>query len=155
MPEIIITNPLLNRDVLRAHSYDTGITGMRETFPLLLSRQGVTPVTYPRAIDLCAGDGSFARILVDNGWDETNMACVDMFCTSTPLVPRAKWLYWDLESLYSAIVLDKPIPAEVLEYQHQFDIAILWNGGLFGRAVDIVCEYLVRSEGYIVHNKRY
>ena len=149
-PEIIIGHPGLNRDNFRSYSYDN--QNDPEGFRGLLELNRVTPSTHPRAIDLCAGDGSFARMLVDNGWQEEDMTCVDIARTETPLVPKATWLFWDVEALSLAILKYTEIPPEIAVYKHRFDIAILMQGeGFYDEKENAVCKYLVRPNGYI-HN---
>lgn len=153
MSEIVIPYPELSMRQLTDYSYRD--SEVHEVFRHLLKQRGLTPTTHPRTVDLYAGAGSFARLFVDNGWDETNMVCIDKFHPPTPLVPKATWLYWDLDELGEAIVLGEPLPQQVISYQHQFDIAVLRNGGLLPREIkDTLCEYFVRPEGYILTDHR-
>lgn len=148
MPEIIIRNPILNPDELfRSYSYDT--KEIREGMSEFLARK-ITKESHPKAIDLCAGDGSYARILVDNGWKGQNMTCVDRFRTRTPLVKDAVWRYWDLEQMAHELQLRQPMPEEITLLKGSFDIAFFW----FSRFIKkedrlLVCRYLVRPDGYI------
>jgi hypothetical protein len=145
-PEIVIANPRLNTDSYRRWSYGSDPEGFRS----VLAIKGITPISHPKAVDLCAGDGSFARMLVENGWNEEDITCVDRFHTTTPLVSQSTWLYWDLRALASAVMQQLPIPTEVASYRHQFDVAVLMQGEKMDWGEeDIVCEYLVRPGGYI------
>lgn len=129
MAEIIIANPEINRDRLRAHAYQSRVSDInKDSFRISLAGLGITPDSHSNVVDLCAGDGGMARILVDLGWDESRILCVDRCVSSTPLVEKAKWVYWDLEELGRALILGRAIPEEIERYRERFDITFLVNG---------------------------
>lgn len=153
MSEIIISNSGLNEDPYRDFSYRIQEENFRHSLFGQLMHERVTPITHPKAVDLCAGDGCLARILVDNGWKEANLTCIDRYKSPTPLVPDARWFYWDLEQLYLHLERRLSLPEEVLSFRHQFDIAMLWLGG-FGLGEsgrELLCKYFVKPKGYILH----
>lgn len=99
--EIVVSHPKEIPGILGDYSwreYQTN-TGWRANLPKILQHAGVSPSTHPLAADLCAGDGSWAKILVENGWIESNLTCIDRCKSSAPLVLAASWRYWDLYNL--------------------------------------------------------
>lgn len=151
--EIIIREPQDNEDPTRGWSYNCGSFGM--ILPASLKLHGITPATHPRIVDLWAGDGSCARIFVENGWQEPNIVCIDMYRSPTPLVPRAQWRYWDLRKLGYVIPYKEFLPPEVLAFKEQFDIAVSMFS--YGRpeSENAICELLVRKGGFVMCNENF
>lgn len=145
MGELIIENPVINDDFYRRYAYED--SRFRSTFGEWLCRREITPKVYPRVLDLCAGDGSISKILVNHGWDPKNMTCVDRHKSPTPLIKGATWRYWDLEVLADYLNERREIPEEILEYKNVYDLVVLWNGFLRKTTEIAVCKFFVRSEG--------
>ena len=151
MREIVIPSPRINNDNLRGYSYHDGIA--RYALPEALNKGGINPTSHPNAVDLCAGGGSWARLLVDNGWEESNLTCIDRLKSLTPLVPRAKWLYWDLEKLSMALLLGEPLPAEVVSLRYKLDMVFCFYSPLRMTEEQTVCEFLIRHGGHVFNQK--
>lgn len=130
LPEIEIKEPKVNPEERKYTSF-TYIVGGGENrieIPEMLTGMKVSPYSHPNAIDLFAGDGSGARILVDLGWKVRNILCVDLYIPRFPLVNDVEWKFWDLLSLSQSIRYGKPeIPASVLRFRGQFDIVLCLN----------------------------
>lgn len=151
MAEILITEPRPNRDYRSSYSFNDPFAHevVRDCFP----DWGITPQTHPRAADICAGDGSWARLLVDNGWKPEDILCVDRCRSLGPLVEGVKWEYWDVDALRDRLLtarfhLEGPteIPEGVAVHQGKFDLVIVLLGAE-RRAANEVANYLVRPGG--------
>jgi len=160
--EIIIAEPKFNHDPHSSYSYTD--RDMRDFDKLRNFRKyGITSETHPKAIDICAGDGSWARILCDNGWKEENILCVDRYKSGSPLVSGVESNYWDINALgkrlflehdqtfsaYMRRLLSGQIPPEVLEKKGVFDLAVLGFGTLKQSLEEEVCNFFVRPKGHI------
>jgi hypothetical protein len=140
MAEIVIAHPEINTDTLRSHAYAAeGSDKFQSYIRALLEESGATPASHPNVVDLCAGDGSMARILADQGWDESRILCVDRYISPTPLVENVRWAYWDLEALGRSLVLGEVLSEQIERYREGFDITCLVNGlpnqSAYGRAI--------------------
>ncbi len=111
-----------------------------------LAKNDVNPASHPTAIDLCAGDGSIARILVDLGWNPDDITCIDLHRSRNPLVTDVRWLHWDLEALLETINDSGPLPGVVEGYKGYFDIAILAQGnmGIGMTGINTLLQFFVR-----------
>jgi hypothetical protein len=145
--EIVIAEPAINHDNYRSYAYEDST--FRSVFQTGLDRRGINPATHPMALDLCAGDGSLARILVDKNWDFGNITCVDRFRTTTPLQEGVNWRYWDLKSLGYSIIDGKELPEEILNFQHKFDVVLLWNGNFTKEVDEAVCRFFAHQGSII------
>ena len=154
MAEIIIPDPEINTNPWRRYTYSS--EGIRLLIPSQLSHEGITPQTHPQVVDLCAGDGSIARILADNGWSLSIITCIDKLVSPTPLVEGVRWLYWDLRELAKSVIGDVSLPTEVVKKRNSFDVVCLWSGidedetkniGWLERK--IICDFFVKPTGYI------
>ncbi len=76
MLDIVIDKPRLNEMGIFA-SYSHNDSLISHALDTQRQKAGITPHDFPRAVDLCAGDGSLARYLVDRGWDPKNITCID------------------------------------------------------------------------------
>ncbi|MDO8619386.1 MAG: hypothetical protein Q7R49_05605 [Candidatus Daviesbacteria bacterium] len=151
MLDIIIDNPRINTDERRGFSYSRDKSGIK-LLSLALESKDITPSSHPTAADLCAGDGSWARMLLDHGWDESNLTCIDSAKSPTPLVPGANWLYWDLEALSTRLFLKKSLPEEILSKQHTFDIVFTLYTPLTRISEETMGIFLIRPGGYIFNH---
>jgi len=112
----------------------------------------VTAQAYPRLIDIFSGDATVARVAHDLGWRTSNILCVDMYISTTPLLKGVRWKYWDLSRLAWALRNSGDIPKEVTNLKESFDIAI----SQYGESNSLVpiglplCRYFVRKGGYIL-----
>lgn len=147
MTEIIIPNPLINQDPLRDHAYRAnGLYEQRE----FLRTARILPTDYPVVADVCAGDGGWARILTDHGWESGNITCIDWYRTETPLVTGVNWQYWDVDQLAWEILSGRPLPVAIMSYKNRFDLVFLVNGILTSRRhINAVCGFLVRPGGKV------
>jgi len=74
MPEIIVTDPQINAmsRFCRRYSYSDSSMGKtgeeRRKFFKALDKGGVSPETHPLVAELAAGDGSYAKMLLERGW---------------------------------------------------------------------------------------
>lgn len=145
MGEIIIPNPHINDSWTRRHAHTAGDCAM---FMPTIDLWGLTAQSHPKVVELCAGDGPWAKAFADAGWNPQDITCIDIARTNTPLIDGAKWLHWDLDALAQGIIEDRELPDDVLEYKGRFDIVFLTYG--FGISYkDILCEYFVRKNGFI------
>ena len=150
MSEILISHPEVNQDFQRNYSYRDGWA--RDMMPVVLRELGISPASHPNAIELFAGDGSWARMLVDNGWNEESLTCIDMRKSPTPLVPKADWLYWDLSQLARALLEHSDLPPEAASLQGKFNLVYSFYGDQSMAAEDALGSFFV-SPGGIVFNQ--
>lgn len=123
-------------------------------FAGLVERGEITPEQFPRALDFFAGDGSWARRFVENGWDPQNITCVDIARTETPLVPGARWIYMDLVKLVDYIKTGW-VPGEAEVFRHKWDLVAACYGVMNGYMADIASEtllaqFFVRKRGAMI-----
>ena len=144
MQEVAL-NPFAHTDVSYTPEVETDL--MR-----LFNEHGITPETHPKAVDLYAGDGSLAKILVKNGWQEENMTCIDMSRSHSPLVRKANWLFWNLDSLDEALQSGVKIPTEVSQTSGQFDISLIYATPMSKEGLETIGNFFTKRGGYIVHN---
>ncbi len=145
MGELVIENPVINGDPYRRYAWEDST--FKSTLSRWLERRQITPETYPRAVDLCAGDGSISRLLADKGWNANNIVCVDRCKSPRPLLKGVTWRYWDLEVLAAYLAEKREVPDQILEHQNAYDLVILWNGFLRKTTEVGVCNFFVRSGG--------
>lgn len=128
MKEIVISHPDINMDPFKSWSHDN--PDLREAIVTDLVWNGVTPATHPKAVDLCAGDGSCAAILTSTGWNANNITCIDISRSTSPLVTGVTWQYLDLGELGWRLKGGHQIPESLQPLHHGFDVAMLWFGYL-------------------------
>ena len=143
--EIIIGNPPINDDSHAGWSY--GDTHLKHALQDRLGFEKITPFTHPKVADLCSGKGGVADIFVDLGWNSENITCFDKAVPKRSYVEGATWRYWDLAKLGENLRHGRPIPLEVLKYQHTFNVVTLYLG--FIRNEGLLCNFLVREGGMI------
>lgn len=143
--EIIIGNPPMNDDSHAGWSYGDRI--LRESLQRRLTSVKITPITHPKVADLCSGKGGVADMFVDLGWNPGNITCIDRAVPKRSYIDGATWAYWDLAELGESLRHGRPIPLEVLKYQHTFDVVTLYLG--FIRNEDTLCNFLVREGGIV------
>lgn len=150
MTEVVITNPEFNFNHRTGYSYYDKFAHDIVRRQLKAGR-GINPQTHPKVADVCAGDGSWARIFIDNGWKPEDILCIDQFRSRVSLIEGVAWRYWDVAELGVRLLTgDAAIPNEVLEWQGKFDIVVLINSGINHGIVQEVCRFLVRSQGQIL-----
>lgn len=121
-----------------------------------LNLRRITPVDYPKALDVCSGTGALAGFLEELGW--TDITYIDQ-CQPKPEeihVKNAHWLYWDLAKLYKALHFsDIAIPQLVTQYKAAFDLVVCSapyvDGLLMTVPFEIVLNYFKKEDGYIYH----
>ena len=148
MTEIVIAHPELNTTWEQYYRRFSYTDRDRKEFRQNLSRAGISPITHPVAADLCAGDGTYAKMLVDNGWDARKITCIDVYQSPTPWLPDTSWKYWNLAQLHLALVEGRELPEEVKVLKGSFDLVVLQriSGLIEGKAIG---KFLLRPEGYL------
>lgn len=154
MSEIIMDAPGINTMSieLRAFSYREGSSLIGEV-EQYMKRKNISPISHPLAVDICAGDGSGARILVDHKWEAQNITCIDRYQSPVPLVNGATWLYWDVQALARHLLAERPLPTRVEALRNKFDIVFLLLSPLTEDEVKSVCDFMVNQRGVIMSSK--
>lgn len=154
MHEIIIGNPQVNNDPWRRVTFQA--EALVTYIGRILSAKGVTPATHGRVIDLCAGDSSIGKILVENGWNPKDILCIDKKRTETPLVEGLRWEYWDLKELAESLKRDLTLPHEISLRKGKFDLVSCWYGvdqeydkSLLNEEIRLLCNFFVSPGGFI------
>lgn len=123
-------------------------------FAQLVETKVVTPETYPRALDLYAGDGSWARRFVEHGWDPQNVTCIDRARTETPLVQDARWIYMDLIVLSEFLRQHYRLPSGAEALRHRWDLVASSYGAILAedpRADQLLlAQFFVRKKGAMI-----
>lgn len=160
--DVIIYNPSINIEETRRYTSPRQITegfyggdGHYDAmFARLVSSGEITPEQFPRALDFFAGDGSWARRFVENGWDPQNVTCIDIARTETPLVRQAKWIYMDLAKLVDYIKAGW-VPGEAEVHRHKWDLVAACYGVMQGNMADnasetLLAQFFVRKRGAMI-----
>lgn len=150
--EIVIPHPKENTDVFRSYSH--GNPEIIREISQLFKHFNVTPATHPRVIDLCSGDGSIARMVIDMGWQSKNMTCVDLYISPTPLVHGVTWEYMNLETLAFALKWEIPLPNQIQKLHHAFDVVTEMQGYVYPQDITLVSNFFARPQGYILWKGR-
>jgi len=149
--EILVANPGINTDPDRNFSYDDihTINAIQRSFKSFQ----VNPNTHPRLIDLYSGDGPIAKMTADMGWLPENITCVDLYTPATPVIKGVHWSYINLNNLAFALRLNEPLPPQVEQYRHTFDVVTDWLGFLYTkqRDIPIIHHFFARPGGYILN----
>lgn len=162
MAEIIVSSPQINTmsRLWRRYSYSDSSMGVmgksRREFYKALKDGNLNPETSPLVAELAAGDGSYAGMLVQRGWPETNITCFDIHESPEPLVPNANWRYWDLAELSEALASSRPLPEGVEALRGRFDLAVSEHPRSFDPKQkkfesDSILQFFVRPGGYYYH----
>ena len=148
MIEILIPDPDFNKDkwVDWSHNNERNAKYLDSK----LSEGGVTPSTHPIVVDLCAGAGSIAELLIERGWQPANITCVDQVRASGNLAPEANWYFWNIKALGEAIILRQSIPEEIQIFRQSFDLITLFGGFLGKVYEEAVCSYLIKPSGKVI-----
>lgn len=111
----------------------------------------VTPETHPKVVELAAGDGPIAKLLVKRGWRPENITCVDRDESPNPMVPGVKWMYIDLPTLYEEYIRKNLNPEpEILAMKGAFDLVSFCNTGWdMPHLEEKLAEYFKRPSGYV------
>jgi len=155
---IIIRDPKTNSDIHRRFTSASPLPGLEieeygfeeRRLSKVITEGTISPERFPLAVDLFAGDGSWARRLIDRGWAAENITCIDIAKTETPLVDGVNWLYLDLAVL--ARVTDRGhLYGQVDQLRGRFDLAFMSYGALSAyRALgtaDNLCGFFIRKGG--------
>ncbi len=99
--------------------------------------------------DVCAGDGSVAKLLVDYGWDARKIICIDRYRSPSPLVGGVTWEYWNVDQLGLALLAEKEIPSCIERYREFFDLVVMMQalGGVGSDSAEAVSYFLCRVGG--------
>jgi len=116
-----------------------------------LDEQGISFDTHPQVVDLCAGDGSIAALMVERGWSPRQITNIDLYETSTPLVDGCNWKYLDLGALAWAIECGDSINHEVTRLRHKFNVVTLVQGFLGEEHEESVVNYFLKPGGFSFH----
>ena len=157
---IIVTDPEENHNTYRRFTSSAlldGVVVSRVRNSLLEGKLAkviaegiISPERFPLAVDLFAGDGSWAKRLVDNGWAPANITCVDIARTETPLVDGVNWLYLDLAAL-AHVANRGHLHGQVGQLRGRFDLAFSSFGAIstYGAedTADILCGFFIRRGG--------
>lgn len=137
---IIINSPYRNTDRYRRYTSPDhtaapyfaagGDTSYDIWIPELVKSGKVTAEKFPRAVDLFAGDGSWARRLIDNGWKPENITCIDIYVSPTPLVEGVNWRHMNLVALYEALKKRAILPTEVESLRGGWDLTTMSYGSV-------------------------
>ncbi len=123
-------------------------------FTKLVDSGTIGPEKYPRALDLYAGDGSWARRFVEHGWDPQNVTCIDRDRTETPLVPEARWIYMDLFYLAEFLREHYRLPAGAEALRHRWDLVASSYGAIVAKdpRADqlLLAQFFVRKKGAMI-----
>lgn len=147
--EIIIPNPRKHFMGKEFRRFNYGDKREVQRFYDVLDKEGITPVTYPLVADLAAGDGSYAKMLMDRGWDLGGVTCIDFLCSPKPLITGCNWLYWNLEELDSALRQSAHLPQEITAHAESFDLVVFQGTHLIEERI---CDFLVKPGGYSYHH---
>lgn len=154
---IIINEPYPNVD--RHRRYSEGSSSVQGRWIVDLVESGeVTPEAFPKAIDLFAGDGSWARRLTQHGWIPEDITCVDIYESPTPLVQGVIWKYMDLLALWRAIKNNVVLPKEVQDLEGKWDLTTMsYGAGLYedgDRDSElIISNFFTRPGGVMLINR--
>lgn len=147
MSEISISDPPLNRaDILVRYSSDE--TTLNNVAKMLRIKK-ITPHNHPFAADVFAGDGSMAYLLNREGWNPSNITCIDRAISRRPLVDGVNWLYWDIYKLDEALHGSYQLPPEVEMYRGRFDLVMSLQSQCLDSGIT-VCSFLVKPGGQIL-----
>lgn len=125
-----------------------------------LKEQAIYPSTHPKVVDLCAGSGGVARILIGKGWKPEGITCIDYFKPERLVVEGVNWVYWDLEELGDALGSGDLLPADVLSFQHAFNLVTIRTGFLGKKGEEgenmerLVCNFFMDPSGFCIANSR-
>lgn len=150
MSEVLIRRPQINKEEERWRRFSSheGRKSAERWMNLEFPEHRINPMTHPNVIELAAGDGPIAWLLVNRGWKAENITCVDMYMSPSPMIPRAKWVYLNLSALYDHI-WDRTDPEyEVLQMKGIFDLVTFCNSGKGIGDEEQIAEYFKRPGGY-------
>ncbi len=151
--QVLIGQPNLNTDPFRDFSTHTL---ENQDFPRHIKEMGVTPITHPQVIDLCAGNGLWAVRFVKNGWPKENITCVDRAIPNPPQIDGLNWLYWDVRELGYLLRRKRPVPPEIDKLKGSFDCVVTSYGGIGAGLIDegLVCDFLAREGAFVWPNSQ-
>lgn len=141
--DILISTPRINNDRMRSHTaQDQYLAG---NLRIHLVGLGIRPSDYPRAVDLCSGEGYVAYMLTNYGWKPNDITCIDLYMPSSPFVTSANWRYMDLYNLGKAIKSGEKLPSAVEFYREKFDIGMMILG--INKYQQELMNFFVRNGG--------
>ncbi|OGG58094.1 hypothetical protein A3C86_04365 [Candidatus Kaiserbacteria bacterium RIFCSPHIGHO2_02_FULL_49_16] len=143
---IVIRSPEQNTDSRRdnlAHAPEVQQLIIEE-----MARLGITPQKYPRAIDLAAGNGSFAtEILLPQKWQARDITNVDIAIPNPDISPGTRWLYLNLEQLGHTLSSRGELPREILSEQGNHDFGSEESGFDIHQHIDYLADFFLRKGG--------
>ncbi len=139
-----------NDEILRRWTYSVDGGSMRSFIIEYLNSKKINPSTHPKVMDLCSGDGSLAAILIENGWNPSNITCVDLFKSPSPLIYGVNWKYLNIShDLVLKVRNGQGVKKEFSLLEHSFDLVTLFQGYERSDIEQEACEYFVKSSGFI------
>jgi hypothetical protein len=159
--EILIDSPAENNDIWRRFTSGVPLVGTEAArfatedsqLDQWLADGLIDPVRFPRAVDLFAGDGSWAHRLVERGWKAEDVTCIDMARTNTPLVDGVDWVHLDLDLMAQTMMRNERLSAEVNNLRGKFDLAFMSYGRFYmyrgGDVADDLAAFFVRKGGLV------
>ncbi len=152
MPNSFIENPTRN---ISENLFRFSTDNKYIVFPRLqnlLSSQQITPVDYPRVIDLGSGDGGVAAFLIQLGWENTNITCVDKFVAPYPAVTDVIWQYVDIDNLARELGNEdrNTLDPRLIDLQEQFDLITSNFVSINDQHMARLATFLLRPNGIAV-----
>lgn len=148
MSEILISSPQPNMDNARDHLMHAD--DVQRTIIDSMTRLGITPQRYPRAVDFAAGNGSFAAtVLRPMGYQMGNITNIDVAQPNPDESPGSRWLYLDLERLGASLQLKGKLPSEVTAEKGRYDFASIASGFEIMDYIDYLADFFLRKGGVI------
>ena len=115
---IRIENPPINRS--DHTSFFLFSDELIDTFKEKLTHNLITPNSYPRVIELFAGDGPVAATLSELGWQD--FTCADQAVSAHPVAPQnTVWIYLNLLEVIHRLKNNRDLN-EISDLKHHFDI---------------------------------
>ena len=153
MSNILIENPKVNPELKKLRQW-SNIPQTKKDILEHLSDWEVKPTTHKKAVDICAGDGTVAALLLEAGWRPEYVLCVDQYQSPTPLVPDdIRWEFLDIQALYNALQSDSELPNTVKQHHGQYDLAIaLFGDNLIPSAIEVervICGFFAKESSHI------
>lgn len=158
-PEKTLDNPLSHANHIIEH--EPAINDLDQRFleythsksdlgkHILKKLDAFTPQTHPNPIDLYAGNGIVAAILVQKGWGAHNITCIDRCRPTRNLVPGATWIQWNLDMLSLSVKSNYELPTTVLAHKHTYDIVTAMQTAARAGPLSVISDFFLKPNGVV------